>query len=154
MYYALVDSRSSTDAITYLLWGDLNDIAARLISEGRDAIEWLTEDMDEDEIYEEYGDDIEEFEEFTEIDEIFEKDITSFALYLGDTFLEVSCLTDSYHALLEAFEEYTSDKPFINEWKLVDEIDETDENLEQLNAELQSLTDGTAKKKMNYFIKK
>lgn len=41
--------------------GSLNDIAEKLISDGRDSIEWLTEDMDEDEINEEYGEDIEEY---------------------------------------------------------------------------------------------
>ena len=84
MYYALVDSRNSTDARTYLLWGSLEDIAEKLISDGRESIEWLTEDMDEDEIDEEYGEDISEFEEFTEIEELSEEDVAAFALYLAD----------------------------------------------------------------------
>lgn len=154
MYYALVDSRNSTDAMTYLLWGSLNDIAEKLISDGRDSIEWLTEDMDEDEIDEEYGEDIEEFEEFMDIDEFSEEDIASFALYLADSSTEVACLTNSYVALVKAFEEYTSDKPFLDEWQLIDEIEETDENLKQLDMELQSLTDGTSKNNLCYFIKK
>ena len=154
MYYALVDSRNSTDARTYLLWGSLEDIAEKLISDGRESIEWLTEDMDEDEIDEEYGEDISEFEEFTEIEELSEEDVAAFALYLADSSTEVAYLTSSYTALAEAFEEYTKDKPSLDEWQLIDEIEESEENLKCLDMELQSLTDGTSKNNLCYFIKK
>ena len=66
---------------------------------------------------------------FMDIEEFSEEDIASFALYLADSSTEVACLTNSYVALVKAFEEYTSDKPFLDEWQLIDEIEEIDSSI-------------------------
>ena len=70
MWYSLIDGRSSCIAITHLAWGTLEDIANDLINECNMLIDTMTDGMDEDEIEEEYGDDIAEFKEFEDSDRV------------------------------------------------------------------------------------
>ena len=155
MYYALVDCRSSCIAMTHLAWGTLEDIANDLINECNELIGSMTDGMDEEEIQEEYGDDIAEFREFEDCDNPTEEMIASFYFSIGDCTVDVGCLVQGYPALVEAFAEYTEDKMTLDEWSLVPEIEETDDVLFELDDELRELNDAFGTDcEMKYFIPK
>ena len=153
MWYSLIDDRSSCVAMTHLAWGTLEDIANDLINECNLLIDSMTEGMDEDEIEEEYGDEIAEFRKFEECDEHTEAMIQAFQFWIGDCTVDVGCLVQGYPALVEAYVEYAEDKLSLDEWRLIPEIEETDENLSELDDELRSLNDGYGTNcEMQYFI--
>jgi hypothetical protein len=127
--------------MTHLAWGTLQDIANDLINECNELIDSMTEGMDEDEIEEEYGDNIAEFREFEKCENLTETMIRSFYFSIGDCTVDVGCLVEGYTALVEAWAEYTEDKMTLDEWCLVPEIDETDDVLFELDDELRSLND-------------
>lgn len=155
MYYALVDCRSSCIAMTHLAWGTLQDIANELINECNELIATMTDGMDEEEIAEEYGDDISEFREFEACDDPSEAMIASFYFCIGDCTVDVGCLVQGYPALVEAFAEYTDDKMTLDEWSLIPEIEETDDVLFELDDELRSLNDAFGTDcEMKYFMPK
>ena len=153
MWYSLIDGRSSCIAITHLAWGTLEDIANDLINECNMLIDTMTDGMDEDEIEEEYGDDIAEFKEFEDSDTHSEDMIRSFYFSIGDCTVDVGCLVQGYPALVEAYAEYAEDKWTLDEWRLVPEIEETDDNLFELDDELRSLNDNCGTDcEMKYFV--
>lgn len=153
MWYSLIDSRSSCIAQTHLAWGTLEDIANDLINECSMLISTMTEDMDEDEIEEEYGDEIANFKEFEDCDNYTEEMIMGFYFRIGDCTVDVGCLVQGYQALVEAYVEYAEDKWTLDEWRLVPEIEETDEVLFELDDELCSLNDDfCTDREMKYFV--
>lgn len=153
MWYSLIDGRSSCTAITHLAWGTLEDIANDLINECNMLIDSMTDGMDEDEIEEEYGDDLAEFKEFEDCKKHTEEMIRSFYFSIGDCTVDVGCLVQGYPELVEAYAEYAEDKWTLNEWRLVPEIEETDEVLFELDEELRSLNDHCGTDcEMKYFV--
>ena len=153
MWYSLIDERSSCEAFTQLLWGTLENIANSLINECYELIGNLTMGMDDDEIESEYGSDIAELEEFENCESYSEEMIRSFYFSIGDCSVDVGCLVEGYPALVEAFAEYAEDKWTLDEWRLVPEIEETNENLSELAGELYSLNDDCGTDcEMKYFI--
>lgn len=153
MWYALIDERSSCDAFTQLSWGTLEDIANELINECNDLIGNMTMCMDDDEIEEEYGDDIAELEEFENCENYTEEMIRSFYFSISDCSVDVGCLVEGYPALVEAYAEYAEDKCTLDEWRLVPEIEEMDDNISELAEELRLLNDDCGTDcKMKYFI--
>ena len=141
MWYSLIDGRSSCVAITHLAWGTLEDIANDIINECYELISNMTIGMDEDEIEEEYGEDIAYFNEFESCEIHTEEMIRMFQFCIGDCTIDVGCLVEGYPALVEAYAEYAEDKWTLDEWRLVPEIEETDDNLFELDEELRALND-------------
>ena len=153
MWYALIDGRSSCVAMTHLAWGTLKDIANDLINECDLLIETMTEGMDEEEIEEEYGDEIAEYREFANCEDHDESMIRSFQFCLGDCTVDVGCLVHGYSELVAAYAEYAEDKWTLDEWRLIPEIEETDENLHDLDDELRLLNDDCGSNiTLKYFI--
>lgn len=153
MWYALIDERSSCDAFTQLFWGDLENIAGELINESYDLIDNMTMGMDDDEIEEEYGDDIAVLEEFENHENYTEEMIRSFYFALSDCTIDVGCLVEGYPAFVDAYVEYAEDKWTLDEWRLVPEIEETDDNISELADELRSVSEGCDTEcEMEYFI--
>ena len=140
MYYALIDSRSDVYAETSLLWGDLQDIASGLIEQCDTLIESM-DDMSMEELEDEYYCEFDSYRELSEKEDVEYDDIYNFSFVLSDLTIEIGCLVESYDELVSAFEEYTEDKITLDEWKLVSEFDETEENLAELDKEIRSLND-------------
>ena len=109
--------------------------------------------MDEEEIEEEYGDEIAEYREFANCEDHDESMIRSFQFCLGDCTVDVGCLVHGYSELVAAYAEYAEDKWTLDEWRLIPEIEETDENLHDLDDELRSLNDDCGSNiTLKYFI--
>ena len=151
MYYALVDMRSSCIALTALAWGSLNDIASMLISEC-DMLMENTDDMTMEELEEEYYCEFDDYKELVDCEEATFEMIANFSFTLGDCTTEVGCLVEGYSELVKAYKDYASDKMTLDEWRMIPEIEETDENLSELDEELRSLNDDLSRGDYKYFV--
>ena len=151
MYYALVDMRSSCVAMTALAWGSLAEIADMLISECdmlRESTDGTSLEALEDEYYCEFDD----YKELAECDDPVFKMIENFSFTLGDCTIDVGCLVEGYSELVKAFDEYVEDKITLCCWRLVPEIEETEENLSRLDEELRSLNEDLSREDYEYFV--
>lgn len=148
MWYALIDSRSDCVAMTHLVWGELKNIAEQLIKECEDLISALGVDEDEDYYY------FDDYDELKSCKEPNEDIIRRFSFALSDCTTDVGCLVFGYSALVDAYSKYTEDKSLLNEWKLVPKIEETDDELRMLDAELRALSDNCfGGQNLSFFIK-
>ena len=153
MYYALVDMRSDCIAMTTLAWGDLQGVAARLIEECELLME-NTDSMTMEEFEEEYYCEFGDYRALVECEDPTFEMIASFSFTLSDCTIDVGCLVEGYSELVTAFGEYTDDKMTLDEWQLVPEIEETDENLWELDEELRSLNDDQSREDYKFFVSK
>ena len=151
MYYALVDMRGTCDAITSLAWGSLKDIAAMLISECEILMQ-STDDMTMEEFEEEFYCEFEDYKKLVDCDDPTTEMIAGFSFTLSDCTIDVGCLVESYAELVEAFKDYASDKMTLDCWRMVPEIEETEDNLSELDEELRSLNDDLSRYDYKYFV--
>ena len=156
MYYALVDMRGTCCATTALAWGDLKQIADTLISECETLIydTCNLDNLSEEELEEEYYCEFDDYIELAECECPTKGMLESFSFVLGDCTINVGCLVEGYTALVKAFGEYTEDKMTLDMWSLVPEIEETDENLSQLDEELRSLNEDISCGEYEFFVEK
>lgn len=152
MYYALIDTRSSCVAMTTLAWGTLKEIADTLLSECQQLME-NTDDMSMEELEEEYYCEFGDYKEFEDYDAPSISKLESFSFTLSDCTIDVGCVVEGYPALVKAWEEYKADKWTLECWSMVPEIEETDENLSQLDDELRSLNDDLSREDYEFFVK-
>ena len=151
MYYALIDMRSSCVAITALFWGTLQEIADSLIAECQLLMK-NTEDLSIDKLEEEYYCQFEDYKKLDDCDRPTLSMIDSFSFTLSDCTIDVGCVVEGYSALVKAWEEYKADKWTLECWRLIPEIEETDENLSELDDELRSLNDDYLRDFYKYFV--
>lgn len=154
MYYALIDMRNSCSATTALAWGSLKQVADMLISE----CEMLIHDtcdldgMSEEELVAQHYCEFDDYKALVECDDPIPASIENFSFTLSDCTIEVGCLVEGYSALVEAWDEYKSDKWTLDSWSMVPEIEETEENLLQLDEELRSLNDDLSRDDYEFFV--
>lgn len=151
MYYALIDMRASCSAQTTLAWGSLKDIADYLLSECQLLIQ-NTDDMSMEELEEEYYCEFDNFKKLSEYDDPSFEMVASFSFTLSDCTIDVGRLVEGYPELVKAFDEYKTDKWTLDCWSMVPEIEETDENLAQLDDELRSLNDDLSREDYEFFV--
>ena len=156
MYYALVDMRGTCCATTALAWGDLKQVANMLISECETLIydTCSLDNVSEEELEEEYYCELDSYRELAECESPTKSMIESFSFVLGDCTIDVGCLVEGYAALVKAYEAYAEDKMTLDEWRLVPEIEETEENLSQLDEELRSLNDDVSGGEYEFFVER
>lgn len=155
MYYALLDMRSSCTALTGLVWGKtLKEVADSIIGECEMLME-NTDDMSMEELEEEYYCEFDDYKELVDCDNPTFEMINRFSFALSDCTTDVGCLVEGYAALVEAFAEYTEDKMTLDEWSLIPEIDETEDNISELDEELRSLNeDVLGRGEYRFFVSK
>ena len=153
MYYALVDMRGTCHAMTTLARGSLKDIADMLISECEMLME-TTDDMSMEELEDEYYCEFDDYRELAECDNPTFKMIQNFSFTLSDCTIDVGCLVNGYTELVKAFDEYVEDKFTLSEWRLVPEIEETEETLTKLDDELRSLNEDLSREEYQFFIER
>lgn len=151
MYYALINMRSSCAAMTALAWGSLKEIADTLISECEMLME-NTDDMSIDELEADYYCEFDDFKALSECEEPTADIISNFSFTLSDCTTVVCCLVEGYHELVKAFDAYKEDKWTLDCWRMVPEIEETDENLSKLDEELRMLNDDLMCDDYEFFI--
>ena len=154
MYYALIDMRGSCTAITALAWGSLKQIADKVISEC-DELMGNLDNMSMEEYEEEYYCEFDDYKKLVDCENPTAEMIRGFSFTIGDCTTYVECLVEGYPALVKAFGEYTEDKEILDMWELVPEIEETEENLSDLDWELRGLAeDVCAGGDYDYFVLK
>lgn len=140
MYYALIDMRSDCEATTALARGSLKEISDSLIYESKLIFESFG-NLQLEEFEEEYYCEFDDYKSLSTCDDPTEEMIKSFSFTLDDCTISVGCLVEGYSELVKAWDVYKSDKWSLDCWSLVPEIEETEENLSQLDEEMRSLND-------------
>lgn len=155
MYYALLDMRNDCCASTGLIWGEtLRDVANALIATC-DAAMKDTDDMPMEELEEVYYCEFLDYGVLVDCENPTIEMLNDFSFTLSDATIDVGCLVEGYAALVRAFSEYAEDKTALDEWDLVPAIEETEENLTELDDELRRLnTDDLRSDEYRFFLRK
>lgn len=151
MYYALIDMRSPCEATTALAWGTLKEIADTLVAECRQLME-NTDDLPIEELEQEYHCEFDDYKRIEDCGDPAPSMIESFSFTLNDCTIDVGCFVEGYPALVSAWDEYKAGKWTLECWCMVPDIEETEENLSQLDDELRSMNDDLSRDDYEFFV--
>lgn len=118
--------------------GSLDQIADTILYECKKLIE-TTDDLSLDEMEQVYACGFANYKQMLSGSKLTAEWIEHFTFSLCDCTITVGCLAEGYPALVQAFDDYAADKWPLNEWKLVPDLEESEDNLAQLDEEIRDL---------------
>lgn len=139
MIYALIDTRADDFFMTKFVWGNVQQVANTVLQ----SCNWIFESIPNKSL-----EDIEnEYECSLDAYRILKKYTTlqvlrSFSIYVEDMEVSVAFSVEGYEAFYDAFNNYKDMREQFNNVQLVAYMDETEENLRQLNDEFRSISSG------------
>ena len=142
MIYALIDTRADDFFMTKLVWGDVQQVADAVLK----SCDWIFEslpNMSMEDIENGYACSLDAYRVLSKFTTL--PVIQSFSMYVEDMEVIIAFAVEGFDAFYAAFNTYKDRyEQFVN-IDLTPIMDETEESLEQLNAEFRSISSG-----MNY----
>ena len=139
MIYALIDTRADDFFMTKLVWGDVQQVANAVFK----SCEWIFEslpNMSMEDIENEYDCSLDAYKVLSKFTTL--PVIQSFSMYVEDMEVLVAFAVEGFDAFYQAFNQYKDRREAFENIDLIPIVDETEENLQQLNDEFRSISSG------------
>ena len=139
MIYALIDTRADDFFMTKLVWGDVQQVANAVFK----SCDWIFEslpNMSMEDIENEYDCSLDAYRVLSKFTTL--PVIQSFSMYVEDMEVLVAFAVEGFDAFYQAFNQYKDRREAFEHIDLIPIMDETEENLQQLNAEFRSISSG------------
>jgi len=139
MIYALIDTRADDFFMTKLVWGDVQQVANDVFK----SCDWIFEslpNMSMEDIENEYDCSLDAYRVLSKFTTL--PVIQSFSMYVEDMEVIVAFAVEGYDAFYQAFNQYKDRREAFENIDLIPIMDETEDNLQQLNAEFRSISSG------------
>ena len=139
MIYALIDTRADDFFMTKLVWGDVQQVADAVFK----SCDWIFEslpNMSMEDMEIEYDCSFDAYRVLSKFTTL--PVIQSFSMYVEDLEVIVAFAVEGYDAFYHAFNNYKDRYEQFNNVQLVASMIEAEEDLQQLNDEIRSISSG------------
>jgi len=141
MYYALIESSADDYYMVQLAWGSLEKIANAILDECELIVDGMW-GMSLEEIENEYSSYLDEYKLLKNGIEFKEEFLQEFSFDISGMTVSVSFVTNGYEKFYQSYNAFRKHSYSFKDIELVSDLEETEENLRQLDNEFRSLSYG------------